>query len=32
VDGGAYHLTFGFWMEIIQSLEEFFNYLPLISR
>jgi len=29
---GAYHLTSGFWTEIIESIEEFFNFLPLIVR
>ena len=32
VDGGAYHLTSGFWTEIIESIEAFFNFLPLILR
>jgi hypothetical protein len=32
VDGGTYHLTSGFWTEIIESIEEFFNFLPLIFR
>jgi hypothetical protein len=32
VDGGAYHLTSGFWTEIIESIEEFLNYLPLILK
>jgi len=32
VDGGTYHLTSGFWTEIIESIEEFFNFLPLIIR
>jgi len=30
LDGGAYHLTSGFWTEIIESIEEFFNFLPMI--
>jgi len=29
---GSYHLTSGFWTEIIESIEEFFNFLPLILR
>jgi len=32
VDGGAYHLTSGFWTEIIESIEEFFSFLPLILK
>ena len=32
VDGGSYHLTSGFWTEVIESLVEFFNFLPLIAR
>ena len=31
-DAGGYHLTSGFWTEIIESIEEFFNFLPLIIR
>jgi len=32
LDGGAYHLTSGFWTEVIESFEDFFNYLPLILK
>ena len=32
LDGGAYQLTSGFWTEIIESITEFFNFLPLILR
>jgi hypothetical protein len=32
LDGGTYHLTSGFWTEIIESITEFFNFLPLILR
>lgn len=32
VDGGTYHLTSGFWTEVIEAIEEFFNFLPLILR
>ena len=32
VDGGSYHLTSGFWTEVIESIEEFFNFLPLIVQ
>ena len=31
-DEGTIHLTSGFWTEIIESIEEFFNFLPLIMR
>ena len=31
-DEGTYHLTSGFWTEIVESLVEFFNFLPLILR
>ena len=29
---GTYHLTSGFWTEVIESIEEFFSFLPLILR
>jgi hypothetical protein len=32
VDESTYHLTSGFWTEVIESIEEFFNFLPLIFR
>jgi hypothetical protein len=32
VDGGAYHLTSGFWTGIIESVVEFFSFLPLIIK
>jgi hypothetical protein len=32
LDGGIYHLTSGFWTEVIESIKEFFNFLPLIIR
>jgi hypothetical protein len=32
VDGGSYHLTSGFWTEVIETIEEFFHFLPLIIR
>jgi hypothetical protein len=32
VDGGTYHLTSGFWTEVIESIEEYFSFLPLIIR
>lgn len=32
VDGGTYHLTSGFWTEVIKSIMEFFNFLPLIIK
>jgi hypothetical protein len=32
VDGGSYHLTSGFWTEVLESIEAFFNFLPLIVR
>ena len=32
VDGGSYHLTSGFWTEVVEFIEEFFNFLPLIVR
>jgi len=31
-DEGTTHLTSGFWTEIFESIEEFFNYLPLIIK
>jgi len=30
ITAGSYHLTSGFWTEIIESIEEFFNFLPMI--
>jgi hypothetical protein len=32
VDGGTFHVTSGFWTEIMEAIEAFFNYLPLIIR
>ena len=32
VSAEPYHLTSGFWTEIIESITEFFNFLPLIVR
>ena len=32
VDGGSYHLTSGFWTEVVEFIEAFFNFLPLIVR
>jgi hypothetical protein len=32
LDGGTYHLTSGFWTEIVESIEAFFNFLPMIIR
>ena len=32
LDGSSYHLTSGFWTEVIESIEEFFSFLPLIVR
>jgi hypothetical protein len=32
LDGGTYHLTSGFWTEVIESIEAFFNFLPMIIR
>ena len=32
LDGGSYHLTSGFWTEVIEAIEEFFSFLPLILR
>jgi hypothetical protein len=32
VSDGTYHLTSGFWTEIIESIVEFFNFLPLIIK
>ena len=32
VSAEPYHLTSGFWTEIIESITEFFNFLPLILR
>jgi hypothetical protein len=32
VDNGLYHLTSGFWSEVIDVIEEFFNFLPLIFK
>ena len=32
VDGDSYHLTSGFWTEIVEAIEDFFNFLPLILR
>jgi len=31
-DGGTTHLTSGFWTEVIESIAEFFNFLPLILK
>jgi hypothetical protein len=30
--GGSYHLTSGFWTEVIESIEAFFNFLRLIIK
>ena len=32
VDSGSYHLTSGFWTEVVEFIEAFFNFLPLIVR
>ena len=32
VSAEPYHLTSGFWTEFIESITEFFNFLPLILR
>ena len=32
VAGGNYSLTSGFWTKIIESITEFFSFLPLILR
>jgi len=32
LDGGAYHLTSGFWTEVFESIAEFFNFLPMIIK
>lgn len=32
VDGSPYHLSSGFWTEVVESIVAFFNFLPLILR
>jgi len=32
VTAEPYHLTSGFWTEIIESIKKFFNFLPLILK
>jgi hypothetical protein len=32
VTNEPYHLTSGFWTEVIEAIEAFFNFLPLILK